>query len=670
MNANAIKEIENTWIIMQDGTRLAARIWMPENSEKNPVPCIFEYIPYRKRDFTSQRDEGMHKYFAGRGYACIRVDMRGSGDSDGVLMDEYLPIEQADGLEVINWIIAQDWCDGNVGMIGLSWGAIATLQMATHSPKALKAIVPVGASIDRYYDDAGYFAGAYLGETIGWGAVMFAYNTFPPDPAVVGKANWKQHWLNRLEKVPSYLSIWLDHPRRDAYWLQGTVVDKFDQIKCPIYVVSGWNDCWPNTVLRVMQKAKSPVWGMSGIWGHKYPHLPFPGPGMNFLDEICRFWDKHLQGIDNGFEQTSPLNLYVQTQVPADPKHVYRDGYWVAEPAWPSPNVEQQTWYFESKQLSKNPAKAGEDSICSGLHVGYCSGEYMPLSLDPELEQMPMEQSREDAESLVYQTEEFREKMVIMGTSIANLRVKSDHSCGLVAVRLCDVDPEGKVSLVSYGVLNLAQRNGREDFSLVKAGRYYDVQMRLNDIAHEIQQGHKLRLSISANYFPMAWPLGEKCTITIDCKSSDLILPIRHKPDRELPVPETYFQPPKSAKIDEREEISPCKSEKNIQRNGSRTVMRISEKGGRVRNIATDWTYGRDSFQTYVVDDDEPLKTTATYETKAYFKRGDFEAGTQSVMVISCDEKDFILEAEIKAFHLGEAIFERSYEEYIPRYIF
>ena len=294
----------------------------------------------------------------------------------------------------------------------------------------------------------------------------------------------------------------------------------------------------------------------------------------------------------------------------------------------------------------------------------------MPLSLDPELEQMPMEQSREDAESLVYQTEVFREKMVIMGTSVANLRVKSDYNCGLVAVRLCDVDPSGKVSLMSYGVLNLAQRNGREDFSSVKAGKYYDLQLRLNDIAHEIQPGHKLRLSISTNYFPMAWPLGKKCTVTIDCKNSSMTLPIRHKPDRELPVSETYFQPPQSAKIDEREEISAGHSEKTIQRDGSRAVMRISETGGRVRNIATDWTYGRDSFQTYTVDDTDPLKTTAAYETKAYFKRGDFEASTHSVMAFSCDEKDFILKAEIKAFHIGEAIFERSYEEHIPRYIF
>lgn len=147
---NNIQEIENTWIPMPDGIHLAARIWMPEKTHDNPVPSILEYIPYRKRDFTSIRDEGHHKYFAQQGYACIRVDMRGSGDSEGVLKDEYLPIEQEDGVAIIDWIVQQDWSDGNVGMIGISWGGITSLQIATHRPKALKAIVPIGASIDRY----------------------------------------------------------------------------------------------------------------------------------------------------------------------------------------------------------------------------------------------------------------------------------------------------------------------------------------------------------------------------------------------------------------------------------------------------------------------------------------------------------------------------------------
>src|ERR1700758_5683412 len=117
-----VREIENLFIPLSDGTRLAARIWLPEDAERNPVPAILEYLPYRKRDGTAERDQLTHPYFAGNGYACVRVDMRGSGESDGLLEDEYLKLEQDDALEVIDWIARQPWCSGAVGMMGKSWG--------------------------------------------------------------------------------------------------------------------------------------------------------------------------------------------------------------------------------------------------------------------------------------------------------------------------------------------------------------------------------------------------------------------------------------------------------------------------------------------------------------------------------------------------------------------
>src|SRR3990170_2228524 len=110
-----IREIENTWIPMSDGARLAARMWLPEDAEQNPVPAILEYIPYRKDDATALGDSRRHPYTAGHGYASVRVDMRGSGDSDGVLYGEYLQQEQDDAVEVIAWLAAQPWCTGNVG---------------------------------------------------------------------------------------------------------------------------------------------------------------------------------------------------------------------------------------------------------------------------------------------------------------------------------------------------------------------------------------------------------------------------------------------------------------------------------------------------------------------------------------------------------------------------
>ena len=98
----SIREIENEWIVLADGTRLAARIWMPQDAQVHPVPAILEYIPYRKREATAARDALVHPYFAGHGYAGVRVDMRGSGESDGILTDEYLQLELDDALEKLH----------------------------------------------------------------------------------------------------------------------------------------------------------------------------------------------------------------------------------------------------------------------------------------------------------------------------------------------------------------------------------------------------------------------------------------------------------------------------------------------------------------------------------------------------------------------------------------
>ena len=134
----AIRDPE--FIPLSDGTRLAVRIWLPVDAEERPVPAILEYLPYRRKDGTADRDASTHPYFAGHGYASVRVDMRGSGDSEGVLLGEYLKQEQDDALEIIDWITAQPWCSGQVGMIGISWGGFNGLQIAARRPPALKAI--------------------------------------------------------------------------------------------------------------------------------------------------------------------------------------------------------------------------------------------------------------------------------------------------------------------------------------------------------------------------------------------------------------------------------------------------------------------------------------------------------------------------------------------------
>ena len=235
---NEIVEAETVWIPMPDGAQLAARIWRPANSDDQPVPAVLEYNPYRRRDGRLADDERIHPWFAGHGIAGIRVDVRGTGDSEGLLQDEYLKLEQDDAIAVIHWIAEQPWCNGNVGMMGLSWGGFNSLQVAARNPAPLKAIIAVGATVDRYNEDIHYKNGCLLNENFGWASSLMAFSTRPPDPNVVGR-NWREIWRDRLDNLPFFAENWFAHQARDDYWKHGSVCEDYAAIKCPVMIVSG-----------------------------------------------------------------------------------------------------------------------------------------------------------------------------------------------------------------------------------------------------------------------------------------------------------------------------------------------------------------------------------------------------------------------------------------------
>ena len=249
----------------------------PTDAEEQPVPAIIEYLPYRRGDGTAARDAVNQRYLAGHGYACLRIDIRGSGDSDGFFDDEYSPQEQADCVEAIAWIAAQPWCSGTVGMWGISWGGFNALQVAAHRPPALKAIITVCSTDDRYADDTHYMGGCLLLGNLNWGANMFGIATKPPDPQVVGE-RWRDIWLERLEKIPHLVAIWTRHQRRDAYWRQGSVCEDYSAIECAVFAVGGWADSYTNAIPRLLAGLKAPRLGLIGPWGHAYAHEAKPGP--------------------------------------------------------------------------------------------------------------------------------------------------------------------------------------------------------------------------------------------------------------------------------------------------------------------------------------------------------------------------------------------------------
>src|SRR6516162_3364185 len=330
---------------------LAARIWLPDDAEQNPVPAILEYLPYRKRDGTYERDALTHPYLAGHGYASVRVDIRGSGESTGLLFDEYASQEQDDGVELIAWLSAQPWCSGAVGMIGISWGGFNSLQIAARRPPALKAIITVASTDDRYNDDVHYMGGCLLTDNLRWGSTLFAYLVRPPDPALVG-TRWRSMWLQRLSALRLVQAEWLRHQRRDAFWRHGSVCENYADIQCAVYAVGGWIDGYTNSIPRLLQHLSAPKKGLIGPWAHYYPMIGIPGPQIGFLQEALRWWNKWLNGIENGIMDEPMLRAWMQDSYRPAPLHHEIAGRWIAEAAWPPPGCSPHRFWLTEGGLA------------------------------------------------------------------------------------------------------------------------------------------------------------------------------------------------------------------------------------------------------------------------------------------------------------------------------
>ena len=659
--------IPHTWIEMSDGVRLSAKVWLPEQATSKPVPAILEYIPYRKSDAVAIRDHRNHDWFAARGYACIRPDLRGHGDSEGIMFDEYSPREQQDAVEIIEWISSQDWCSGSVGMMGISWGGIASLQAATHQPAALKAIIPVCASVDRYYDDGGYLFGAYQGQGLGWGGVMFGYCIRPPDPALVGKS-WRDMWLNRLEQTPMFAEKWLRHQLRDETWSQGSVCEVYEKIKTPVLGIGGWNDCWPNTLIRLLENIEAPCRVVSGPWGHSYPNLSNIGPTVGFLQLALKWWDYWLKGIENGVMNEPRFLAFIQDSHAPNPNPSDRPGRWIGETKWPTTSVKTQVFWLGNNSLCDEPTTIGKAALIKSPNsTGLCSGEYMPWSGTAEL---PHDQRSDDSKSVCFDSEFLDKPLELLGTSFLRLKLSSDRECGLICVRLCDLSPEGSSTLITYGILNLKLRNGRECIADVKANELLDVTIRLNDTGWRLKKGHRLRLALSTQMWPMAWPISEVAAITVYMDTSQLELPVRTPTDKEkcftqLELAEAADAPPHTILRD------PSGSRKITSDLKTGDIRyEIETDGGEIKFEKSGLIYGSTNDQRYVINDASPCSAKAEYRAKFSFSRNEWKTSTESELIVTCDEAYFFLHGSILAYEDDTQVFVKHWDTKIPRVVY
>jgi len=661
-----VREIENCWIELSDGCRLAARIWLPEGAEASPVPAIFEYIPYRKRDYTSMRDNQTHGYFAGHGYACLRVDFRGCGDSEETHMEQFSKQEQDDAVDVLKWIAAHSWCNGSVGMFGLSWGGFGSLLLAAKQQKELKAIIALSASDDRY--DSKCMGGCVLTWTLAYAGQVFGYNTRPPDPVIVGE-RWREMWLQRLESGALVAESVLRHQRRDDYWRNGSVCEDYEAISCPVFVIGGAADPgYCNFVFRLLANLKVPRKGLIGPWAHKYPHLAVPGPAIGFLQEALRWWDQWLKGLDTGIMDEPMLRVWMHESVHPRAYYDERPGRWVAETSWPAPGIKAKHFAINSGTLDTEPATETRLDFKSSQTVGLDAGEFMPwfaLGPGPEL---ASDQRKEDGNSLTFDSAPLEKRLEILGAPVMSLDLAVDRPAAFVAVRLCDVAPDGASSRVTYGLLNLTHRKSHVDPGLLEPDRRYTVRVQLNNIAYAFPEGHRIRVGISTTYWPMVWPSPEPVTLSLFTGSSSLELPVRKpKPEDNLLKP---YKEPEGAAPMTRTELRPVHRERTVRQDlstGETVYTVIGDDSCAYRIDAIDLEVEASGLRQYRIIDENPLsaqeKITWTWE----FRRKNWSVRTETCTTISATKDAFVVKATLDAYEGDDRVFCKSWNQTVSR---
>lgn len=623
MQNTSFRIIETQWIPLSDGTRLAARIWMPESAGKSPCPAILEYLPYQRRDGTSQRDDSTYPTFAAAGYVGVRVDLRGSGDSEGVFDDEYSPRELSDAVEVIDWIAKQPWCSGKVGMMGISWGGFNSLQVAALRPPALKAVIALSTTVDRFNDDIHYKGGAQLSAQHHWSSTMLSYLSRPSDPAVVGQA-WRQRWLDRLERLEPPLHIWLSHQRRDAYWRHGSICEDCAGLQAAALVIGGWADGYRNAPPAAAANLTCPTKALNGPWIHKYPHFAWPKPRVDFLAEALRWWDRWLKGKDNAAEALPSYRAFLSEGVRSTLWREREEGRWVAATDWTGAPALKTLYLGTKGKLSPQAGIDGRRYIDSPQDCGLASGEYFTMAPDAEL---PGDQSADDALSLSFDSLPLEIPIDILGRPEVTLRVSIDKPIGTLVVRLCEVSPDGRSHRVSMGVLNLAHRCSNAEPTPLTPGEDYEVAIRLDESGYRFRAGNRIRLAISTAYFPMVLPPPERVRAVLTTgAASRLHLPILTDP-QEIEMPE----PRDPAPLPIYPQRSEAQGRRWVERDltNGRTRYSILDDGGEIEHPGHGMRWQEVQRESWSVAWDDPASIEGETHFTAIRKRDDWTARTE-----------------------------------------
>ena len=655
MEPITVATVQEEWIPMPDGVRLAVNLLTNGDDWKtHRSPVILEYLPYRKDDWSIERDLGLHSYWVAQGYVVARVDIRGTGRSEGALPDrEYSEQELKDGEAVIAWLAAQSWSNGNVGMMGISWGGFNSIQMAMRQPPALKAIIAVDATEDLFKDDIHFIDGLMHADEFELSMDLQTAMTRAPD-FPIDEASLRA----RFDAKP-WFPLYLKQQRGGAFWDRASLRPDYSRVKIPVFVIGGFYDGYRDNVPRMLEHLRGPRMGLIGPWNHTFPHDADPGPAIEWRALAMRWWDHWLKGAENGVEREPLLTAYVRHSYAPSLSLKVIPGEWRSFAAWPASEVQPARWFLTAQHgLAQAPSGAAVHSLgyvpSAGVEAGFWWGE---LTVD----QRPL-----DGMSLTYDSEPLGEELPILGEPVATLVVSASAPLADWMVRLEDVGPDGAVTLVTGAALNGAQRDSMRAPRALVVGQEASLNVQLHFTSWIFPRGHRVRVAISNALWPMIWPTPYRMTTQLrlgGAEGSQIMLPVL----RSLGQPVAFGAPVASAAMDG------YRSEGDTWPGGWTATRDFEHQFTQVRWGGTSKTFlpwGEEDTSeliTYDVADSDPGKSAMHGEAATAVKLKGRVLTWSVLLDLTSDEKNFYYSFQRKLTNGDSLVRSRSWKETIPR---
>jgi hypothetical protein len=645
-------------IPVRDGIELAADLYTP--AAPRPWATLVEALPYRKDDLTSSYAHEYARLAGEGGFAVCRVDLRGTGSSPGVATDEYPPSELADLADVIGWIVAQRWSNGRVGMFGTSYSGFNSLQVACERPPALAAICAIYATDDRYTDDVHYMGGVLRAvDLVDYVHYMTPMNALPPVPAVFGEG-WRDEWQRRVAASEPWVLRWLREQHDGPYWRHGSLRPDYARITCPTLLVGGWADGYRNNSFRTFAALRCPKALLIGPWSHMSAARSLPGPHLDLVPEMIRWFGHWLRDDANGVDRDPPVRVFVRHAARPAPDLAIHDGVWRVEPGWPLERSRR-----EVRRVADVGAASGR---WARLHVRPDTGTAAWISCAGQLPWgQPGDQRADDVWSLTYDWP-VDAPLELLGHAHVELAVRANAPVAFLSAKLCDVFPDGTSALITRGFLNLCHRHGSTAPTPLPVGEPVAVAVELEATSWVVPAGHILRLAIAGTDWPNTWPPPAAVNLEIDRRSVELALPVVTT-DAPLPDPPRFAPPP----------VDPAADGAEIGAGPTRpTVWRIEHDVLARRTCAvvdhgstydaphgarvTEWYSGE--VGVYI---DDPGEAWATATTRFEVSWPELAASTEARMTVrsTVDALDVAIELDVYAD--GESFASRRWREQIPR---